>query len=83
MKPIYPTLTVAGALIGGVIGIITRPSFMGVQIPMEVISSSARADAPFKAELTSHLILTLGVGLVLGVVIAFILSSVVKNNKAT
>lgn len=70
MKLLYPLLTLGGALIGALVGIATRPSVLGVPIPLEALTSSVRADLPLKDELTNHLLLTGGIGLTAGLVVA-------------
>lgn len=81
MNCLYPVLAIVAGVVGVVIGIVTRPTYLGVQVPMDVLGSSARADAPFKTELTNHLLLTGGIGLVLGVIFAFILALILKAQK--
>lgn len=81
LKPIYPILAIAGALIGALIGIVTRPTFMGVQVPMDILTSSSRMDAPFKDELTSHLLASTGIGLLVGVIAAGAAYAFLTSNK--
>ncbi len=81
MKALYPILAATGAVVGCLVGAATRPSVLGVSIPLEVLTSSAPLDAPFKDELFSHLTLTTGIGLVAGCVLAFVVVTVLKSKS--
>lgn len=52
-----------GAVGGFLVGYLTRPTFMGVKLPLEVLWSGHKVDAAFRSELMSHLAITIGVGL--------------------
>lgn len=60
-----------GGLIGILIGIATRPTIMGVKIPLAVLQSTSPMDSPFKSELLSHLGVYLAVGVILGCVASY------------
>lgn len=81
MKVIYPILTLGGALVGALAGIVTRPSYLGTQIPLEALTSSARGDAALKAELTNHLLLVTSIGLALGLLAAFAFGALAVHLK--
>lgn len=81
MKLIYPVLTLGGALVGALAGIVTRPSYLGSQIPLEALTSSARGDAALKTELTNHLLLVTSIGLALGLLAAFAFGALAGHLK--
>ncbi len=82
MNPIYPIFAVAGAMVGSLLDMITRPTFMGIKVSMDVLFSSSSLDAPFKEEMSIHLLSATGIGVAVGVVIAFISSTFFALNKS-
>ncbi len=74
MNPIYPIFAVAGAMVDSLGGMITRPTFMGIPVSMDILYSSSPLDAPFKEDMGIYLLATTGAGLAAGIVIAFISS---------
>lgn len=75
----YVTLGATGAVLGALIGIAMRPTFMGVKIPLGVLTSSLPGDAPFKSELMTHLAIYLAAGAGIGCAIAYAVISVGKS----
>ena len=69
-------LSVLGAAVGFGIGIATRPTLMGMPLPMKLLTSSYSADAPFKSELVQHLVTTTGVGIAVGFALAFAVAAI-------
>lgn len=78
----YIGLGAAGAAIGLIAGIVARPTFMGIKIPLSVITSKYPGDAPFKSELLTHLGLYLAAGAGIGLVAAFALISMSRGTTA-
>lgn len=70
-----------GAAAGFGYGYQTRPSLLGVKVPLEVIASNHPMDATFRSELLSHLAVStmIGFGIALAVVI---LASFIKGEKS-
>ena len=62
-------MAAGGAVVGGLVGWLTRPTLMGVPLPLGVLTSNAPMDAPFKAELTSHLMMSVGAGTLVGAIL--------------
>ncbi|HEV7259495.1 MAG TPA: hypothetical protein VGN82_17065 [Bosea sp. (in: a-proteobacteria)] len=75
----YVGLGAAGAALGLVAGILARPTFMGVKIPLSVVTSRYPGDAPFKSELLTHLGLYLAAGVGIGLIAAFGLISIARG----
>ncbi|PKR87875.1 hypothetical protein CXZ10_17260 [Pleomorphomonas diazotrophica] len=81
MNPLTILIAIAGGVIGALVGVVTRPTFMGMQVPFSVLTSTAPMDEPFKNELQSHLLATTGIGLVVGIVLAAIIYAL--TNRST
>jgi len=79
---LYLCLVLLGAIAGGLVGILTRPSLLGIPIPLEILTSLAPLDAPLKAELADHLVLTTGIGLVTGIVLALVVAALFGRRAA-
>ena len=72
-----------GAAAGFGYGYQTRPSLLGVQVPLNVLTSNHPMDAAFKANLASHLAVTTAVGFGIALIIVLALTAIVKGgNKA-
>lgn len=69
-------------VIGIAVGIVTRPTLLGMQIPLSVITSSHPLDAEPKSMVFAHLGLTGGIGLLCGIVLAVLISAVTKRQSA-
>ena len=67
----YLTLGATGAVIGLLVGLVMRPTFMGIKIPLGVLTSSYPGDAPFKSELLTHLAIYLAAGAGIGCAVAY------------
>lgn len=67
---------VTGAAGGLLVGYMTRPTVMGVNIPVEVLFSGHPSDAAFRSELASHLVMAVGLGIVAG----WIVHAVIRGN---
>lgn len=65
----------AGAAIGVVIGLVMRPTILGMKIPLSVLTSSHPGDAPFRSEMLTQLALYLVAGAGIGCVVAFALTA--------
>jgi hypothetical protein len=61
------------------VGIATRPTLMGMPLPMDVLTSSHPMDAEFKAELIQHLATITGVGVALGGAVVLLMNWVQKQ----
>lgn len=61
---------IVGAALGFAVGYQTRPSLLGVKLPLDVLTSTSPMDAPFKSEMMTHL----GISIVIGAVVGFILA---------
>lgn len=72
-------LVIAGAAIGFGVGVATRPTILGFQLPMSLLTSSHPFDAEPKSMLISHLLTTTGIGLLVGV--ALVAVTVVATKK--
>lgn len=79
MNPLTIFVAIAGAAGGALVGVITRPTFMGMQLPLDLLTGNNPADAPFKAELQSHMLSATGLGLLVGVVLAAVIYAVTKK----
>lgn len=75
------TILAIGAAAGFGYGYQTRPSLLGVKVPLEIITSNHPMDATFRSELISHLSVAtmIGFGIALAVVV---LASVIKGGKS-
>lgn len=71
----FVALGAAGATIGVLVGLVMRPTIMGIKIPLGVLTSSHPGDAPFRSEMLMHLGIYLAVGAGIGCAIAFALAS--------
>lgn len=60
----------AGAGLGFAIGYQTRPSLLGVKLPLDVLTSTSPMDAPFRSEMMAHLGIATVIGAVVGLVLA-------------
>lgn len=78
------TILAIGAAAGFGYGYQTRPSFLGVKVPLEIISSNHRMDAPIRSELISHLSVAtmMGLGIALAVVILAALVTGTKDKSS-
>lgn len=83
MKPLhFFAVILSGTALGGLVGYLTRPTLMGIPLPLAVLFSTARGDAPFRAELASHLAMTIGIGAIGAGILLFALTYL-SNNRAT
>ncbi len=57
-----------GAVLGFFIGYQTRPSMLGVKMPLGIIGSQHPMDAPFKNEMIEHLTIATGIGIALALI---------------
>lgn len=48
-------LGAAGFIVGAIIGILTRPTILGMPVPLGVLTSASPMDAPFRAQLWQHI----------------------------
>jgi len=67
------------ALAGFIVGFATRPTFLGMPIPLNVLTSSYPADAAFKSELMQHLAMTTGAGAAVGIALAIIVAQMKRR----
>jgi hypothetical protein len=65
---------IGGAIAGFFFGVATRSTVMGMPIPLGVLTSSDPLDQQYAGELTIHLLLWVGGGLVLGALFGFALT---------
>ena len=79
MKAVLVALCAAA---GFAVGVVTRPTILGIQVPMDVLSSDNRFDAEPKAMLMSHLGMMTGIGLLCGVVLAVLVMALTKRQSA-
>lgn len=78
----YLTLGATGAAIGLLAAIAMRPTFMGIKIPLGVLTSSYPGDAPFRTELLTHLAIYLAAGAGIGCAIAYAVISAGAGARA-
>lgn len=78
----YLTLGGTGAAIGLLAGTAMRPTFMGVKIPLGVLTSSYPGDAPFRSELLTHLAIYLAAGAGIGCAVAYAVISLGVGARA-
>lgn len=64
------------------VGIVTRPTLLGFQILMGVLTSGNQFDAEPKSMLISHLAMTAGIGLLCGIVLALVVSALTRQQRA-
>lgn len=69
-----------GAAAGFGYGYQTRPSLLGVKVPLDIIASNHAMDAPFRSDLISHLTVStlMGAGIAVAVVVVI---SLINNQK--
>lgn len=70
-----------GAAAGFGYGYQTRPSLLGVQVPLDVIGSSHPMDASFKSDLIAHLSVSTGIGFAIALAVVLLLNVVGKKNE--
>ncbi len=70
-----------GAAAGFGYGCQTRPSLLGVQVPLEVLRSNHPMDASFKSELASHLALSTGVGFAIALAVVLVVAAISKKDS--
>lgn len=68
-----------GAALGSVGGYLSRPAFFGMQVPIEVMLSSAPADEAIAEMLMSHMSLWVGGGLIAGGTLALLISQIKRR----
>lgn len=73
-----------GAAAGFGYGYQTRPSFLGVKVPLDIITSNHPMDAAVRSELISHLSVAtiMGFGIALAVVVLVALMTGEKGKRA-
>lgn len=69
---------ILGLIVGLGVGYLTRPTvpLIGFQIPLEVLTSTARADAPFRQQLLTHLGVATVIGAAAGIAAGIVLQLV-------
>jgi len=65
-------LALFGAAMGTVVGIISRPSVAGTQVPLSLLSSNDPADQLLRDQLLSNIIFCAIVGLIVGATVGYI-----------
>lgn len=65
-------IVLACLLLGLIVGFLTRPSILGMQLPLEVLFSQHPSDAPFRNQLMVHLVIAGAGGLIVGAVLTFL-----------
>lgn len=71
-----PILWGAGAVVGLILGYLTRPTFLGFSVPVSVMFSSAPGDAEFRSSMWLHMgFATLGGAIALGVLGTLLLAA--------
>jgi hypothetical protein len=75
-------LVILGALGGFGVGYATRPTLLGMPLPLDLLTSNYPMDAEPKSMLMSHLAITTAVGLAVGVGLAIIVSALTKSRGA-
>lgn len=59
----------AGAVLGGLVGFVTRPSYLGMQAPLRILLSGHPTDARYRDDLIIHLGLYAGIGAIAGCIL--------------
>lgn len=70
-----------GAAAGFGYGYQTRPSLLGVQVPLEVLTSNHPMDASFKSELAAHLALSTGIGFAVALAVVLVIAAITKKDS--
>lgn len=72
---------ITGITLGGLVGTLTRPSYIGIQPPVSILFSSSPADTPFRQELMSHLAMCAGIGAIAAGLLLFLITYIVNNRQ--
>lgn len=70
---LHTAVTILGLTIGLGVSYLSRPAVLGIQIPIEIVTSTAAADAPFRQQLAIHLGVATAIGGAIGMLIGIIL----------
>ena len=72
-------LCIIGAALGGVGGYLSRPSFFGRQIPIDLMLNPDPANEAIASMLMSHMALWVGGGIVGGCILALLISQIKRR----
>lgn len=71
----------AGMTLGGLVGILTRPSYIGVQPPVSILFASGAGYGPARNELMSHLAMYIGIGAIAAGLLLFLITYIANNRQ--